>query len=354
MNQLVQPCRDPHFTPEWFDLLQRTAIPDGSIATYYPVGPTYHPAASLLPMLRVARHPHKLKGLSTFYTPLYAPIHEDLLDFEALTGCFTQLRKSASISIINLAPLDPDGHFFPAAFSALRQAGWLTDRYFCFGNWYALLERPDFAAYFASLPSQLRNTVKRARKKLDKERTFALVIQTQPDSGLGQAVDEFVMVYNHSWKRPEPYPDFIPELCKLAAAQGWLRLGIVRLDGQPIAAQIWLVCAGTAYIVKLAYHRNYAKFSAGSVLTAHLMQHVIDIDKVMAIDYLIGDDRYKQDWTPLRRERHGIIAFNLRTVRGCLAAAQHFAGHFLHHRSLYDARRLPILPRSSTCQSFPL
>lgn len=352
MNQLVQPCGDPHLTPEWFDLLQRTALPDGSIVAYYQVGPTYHPKASLLPMLRVARYPYRLKGLSTFYTPLYGPIHEDLLDFEALAGCFTQLRRSMSVSIINLAPLDPDGRFFSAAFSALRRAGWLTESYFCFGNWYALLERPDFAAYFSSLPSQLRNTVKRARKKLDKDPTFALAIQTQSDVRLGQAINEFVMVYNHSWKRPEPYPDFIPELCKLAALQGWLRLGIARLDGQPIAAQIWLVCAGTAYIVKLAYHQNYAKFSAGSVLTAHLMQHVIDVDKVMAIDYLIGDDGYKRDWTPLRRERHGIIAFNLHTVRGCLAAARHLAGRFWHHGLLYDARRLPIPLRFSACRSF--
>lgn len=352
MSHSTQKCCDPHLTPEWFDLLQRTAIPDGSIVTYYPIGPAHHPGASLLPMLRVVRYPHRLKGLSTFYTPLYGPIHEDLLDFGALTGCFAQLRRSTPASIVNLAPLDPDSRFFPAAFSALRQAGWLTDSYFCFGNWYALLEKPDFSAYFISLPSQLRNTVKRARKKLEKNPTFALTIQMQPDTSLRQAVDEFVMVYNHSWKRPEPYPNFIPELCKLAASRGWLRLGVARLDGQPIAAQIWLVCAGTAYIVKLAYHQNYAKFSAGSVLTAHLMQHVIDVDKVMAIDYLIGDDGYKRDWTPLRRERHGIIAFNLRTVHGCLAAARHFAGHFWHHGSLYDARRFPIPPRSSTCRSF--
>jgi CelD/BcsL family acetyltransferase involved in cellulose biosynthesis len=97
-----------------------------------------------------------------------------------------------------------------------------------------------------------------------------------------------------------------------------------------MAAQIWLVCAGTAYIIKLAYHQSYAKYSAGSVLTAHLMRHVVDVDKVMEIDYLIGDDAYKRDWTPLRRERHGIIAFNLHTIRGCLAAVRHFVGHFLH------------------------
>ncbi|MCP5158263.1 MAG: GNAT family N-acetyltransferase [Gammaproteobacteria bacterium] len=330
MSQSARQHCDPHLTLEWFDLLQRAAVPDGSVIIYCPIGPESDPAVSLLPMLRLSNDPYRLKGLSTFYTPLFAPINELSLCSKALESCFAEFRRQSRTAIINLAPLDPNGLFFSTAHIALRQAGWLTDTYFCFGNWYALLEKPDFGLYFTSLPSRLRNTVKRARKKLDKNSTFALTIQTDLDAHFDEAVNEFVAVYNHSWKRPEPYPYFIPELCKLAANHGWLRLGILRLDAQPVAAQIWLVCAGTAYIVKLAYHQSYAKCSVGSVLTAHLMQHVINVDKVVEIDYLIGDDAYKRDWTPLRRERYGIVAFNMHTVRGCLAALRHFAGHFWH------------------------
>lgn len=350
MNQFARQCCDPHFTAEWFDLLRRTAIPDGAVTMYYPIGRVSHSVASLLPMLRLAHDPHKLKGLSTFYTPLFGPINERSLDPEALEGCFSEIRSESRTAIINLAPLDPDGLFFSAALLALRRAGWLTDTYFCFGNWYALLEKPDFETYFLSVPSRLRNTVTRARKKLGRESAFSLTIQTERDADLDKAVSEFVMVYNHSWKRPEPYPNFIPELCKLAAEQGWLRLGILRLNGQSIAAQIWLVCSGTAYIVKLAYHQSYARYSAGSVLTAHMMKHVIDIDKVVKIDYLIGDDEYKRDWTPLRRERYGIIGFNLRTARGCLAASRHFAGHFWHRKSSHQSHRTLTYYRFSICQ----
>ncbi len=338
MNQPTQQRYDPHLTPEWFNLLQRTAIPDESVVTYCPIGPASDPVASLLPTLRIACDPHKLSGLSTFYTPLFGPINEGSLDPESLEACFVELRRQSHTAIINLAPLDPDGLFCSATLSALRRAGWLTDTYFCFGNWYALLEKPDFGTYFASLPSRLRNTVTRARKKLNKDSTFALTIQTERDIDLGQAVNEFVRVYNHSWKHPEPYSNFIPELCKLAAEQGWLRLGILRLDGQPIAAQIWLVCAGTAYIVKLAYHLSYAKYSAGSVLTAHLMEHVIDVDRVMEIDYLIGDDLYKRDWTPLRRERYGIIAFNMTTTSGIFQSIRHFSGKILTHLGFHRYR----------------
>ena len=66
---------------------------------------------------------------------------------------------------------------------------------------------------------------------------------------------------------------------------------------------------------------------AGSV-----MKHVIDIDRVHTIDYLIGDDPYKKEWMSQRRERHGIIAFNPRRPRGLLAGIRHFAGKELKRR----------------------
>jgi CelD/BcsL family acetyltransferase involved in cellulose biosynthesis len=102
----------------------------------------------------------------------------------------------------------------------------------------------------------------------------------------------------------------------LAAAQGWLRLGLLTLDDQPLAAQIWIVKDGKASIFKLAYDGEYAKFSPGSILTKALLRHVIDIDRVTEVDYLAGDDDYKKDWMSHRRERRGIIAFNRRTLRG--------------------------------------
>ena len=43
------------------------------------------------------------------------------------------------------------------------------------------------------------------------------------------------------------------------------------------------------------------------------MQHVIDTDHVEEVDYLTGDDAYKQDWMSHRRERIGLVAFNPRT-----------------------------------------
>jgi CelD/BcsL family acetyltransferase involved in cellulose biosynthesis len=57
-----------------------------------------------------------------------------------------------------------------------------------------------------------------------------------------------------------------------------------------------------------------------------MMQHVIDVDRVREVDYLTGDDAYKRDWMSHSRERHGLVAYNLRTPRGLALAAIHLAG----------------------------
>jgi CelD/BcsL family acetyltransferase involved in cellulose biosynthesis len=59
------------------------------------------------------------------------------------------------------------------------------------------------------------------------------------------------------------------------------------------------------------------------------MERVIDVDGVCEVDFLSGDDDYKRDWMSHRRERHGIVVFNPRTVWGALAAIRHVGGGVL-------------------------
>ncbi len=75
------------------------------------------------------------------------------------------------------------------------------------------------------------------------------------------------------------------------------------------------------------------------------MQHVIEVDQVREIDYLSGDDAYKQDWMSHRRERWGILAFNLRTFKGVLAACKHIGGRRL--KSIFNANSLAKASNSS-------
>ncbi|MBS0467008.1 MAG: GNAT family N-acetyltransferase, partial [Proteobacteria bacterium] len=146
--------------------------------------------------------------------------------------------------------------------------------------------------------------------------------------GVERALEAYLAVYAQSWKTPEPCPGFMPGLVRTAAREGWLRLGVLWLGQQPVAAQVWLVHGGKANIYKLAYAKGHEKLSAGSVLTAELMRHVMDEDRVSEVDYLTGDDAYKRDWMAHRRERIGLLAFDPRSPRGLAAAGRHFVGQW--------------------------
>lgn len=276
-----------------------------------------------------------LGGLSNYYSSLYGPVvwgqagaqHSDSATWLFIARHLRQHR--VRWPLISLGPMDMQSPAYLGLQRALKAVGYQVDTYFCFGNWHLQVKGRSFAVYAQTLPSPLRHSIARGQRRLTRQGAWGIHIQIQPDQYLEAAIDAFVQVYQRSWKSPEPHPKFIPQLARTAATQGWLRLGVLTLGGKAIAAQLWLVKGGKASIYKLAYVQGMERFSAGSVLTDALMQQVIDRDKVEEVDYLTGDDAYKQDWMSHRRERRGVVAFDLRTVHGLWAAARHWGGKLL-------------------------
>tara|TARA_R110002124_G_scaffold2666_9_gene16768 strand:- start:2793 stop:3869 length:1077 start_codon:yes stop_codon:yes gene_type:complete len=268
--------------------------------------------------------PHKrASSLCTFYTSSYSPIISSDTPKELLQALFRYLARTERISTLTLAPMESGAPEFSLLREALSQSGWKGRHdFFCFGNWIHDIETRSYPSYLASRPSKLRNTLARKTKKFLADDRGSLEIVEGGDA-LESAIARYVTVYNNSWKHEEPYQDFIPELLRLSSDRGWLRLGIASYDGQSVASQIWLVCEGTAYIFKLAYHEDYKGLSPGTVLTAHMMQRVIEEDGIARIDYLSGDDAYKADWMSVRKEQYGLAAYNPRTPAGLALLAGH-------------------------------
>ncbi len=322
---VAAPGTDIFQTLDWFETLTNWGMQADGRLYLLSLGPPDHPAG--LPLLDQG---NRLAACANYYSSLYGPVNSDAATPPALATAAQHLRNAAQRwSTIDLHPLDADAAFTRDIEQALCAAGYRTDRYFCFGNWYLPVAGRDFATYYAGLSSRVRNTVERHRRKLQKAQPFDITVHQAPGPDLDDAVAAFEACYRASWKQPEPHPRFIPELCAMAARNGWLRLGVLRIDGEPAAAQLWLVKDGRALIFKLAYDARFTTYSPGSLLTAALMQHVIDTDRVEEVDYLTGDDAYKQDWMSHRRERIGLVAFNPRTLRGLAAAARHLGGKAL-------------------------
>ena len=97
------------------------------------------------------------------------------------------------------------------------------------------------------------------------------------------------------------------------------RLGILSIDEEPAAAQIWLVRAPRATIFKLAHDPKFEHYSPGSLLTHWFLKELCEEEDVCVVDFGRGDDPYKRDWLHHRRVRQGVIAANPKTLMGLRA-----------------------------------
>ena len=300
----------------WFAILEKTIL-DGHSGLCYFVLRHSDCAVAVLPTVTANRGwGHRVQGLANFYTALYSPALMTGLTAQHLTPLVDAVRTLYSpLRSLNLSPMDPTSMAYQALEAALALQGFKTFRYVCFGNWY-LPACAGWPAYLAGRTSKQRSNIKRMEQRLADAGGRIEFITGLADIERGLAA--YDQVYALSWKVPEPYPLFMPSLMRLCAHHEALRLGVVWLGETPIAAQLWVVWGGRAEIFKVAYDEAHKSLSPGTVLTAALMRHVLDVDHVSEVDYLTGDDPYKRMWMTQRRERWGLIAYDRRSLPGAI------------------------------------
>ncbi len=250
-------------------------------------------------------------ALTNYYFPRFTLIarREDLasrpfLDEVAGSVVSYWSKNSDAINLLPLNALDPVWNLFE---SQLRNSPrWQVQRYHQSINWVQPVD--DLETYFQTRPVKLVNTLKRQRKKAEKA-GCEFVMYSSPDD-VSTGLKHYWTVYEKSWKVMEPFPELIGGLCQLCAENGSLRLGVILVDQCPASAQIWIVKEGTANIFKLAYDPEFSKYSVGSLLTENMIRAVCTEDGVSLIDFLNGDDPFKQDWMSEEREVYGLFAIN--------------------------------------------
>ncbi len=312
---------------DWYRNLIDTVFKATTPTKIYVLRQHGHVVAALPIVAEVSKFGSRIRSLSNYYTSLYSPIcgidtkerHLALIIAEILT-------RHAPVISMRFTPLDSKALTFNWMERALQDNTLVSFRFFCFGNWYLKVE-DDWQAYLKSRTGTLRSTIKRMDKKFT---AHGGTIQLKTDrTQLEQTLREFTAVYAKSWKIPEPFTEFIPGLAKTFATKDSLRMAVAYLDGQPVASQLWIVNGNKASIFKLAYDENLKAFSPGTLVTAALMQHVIEIDQVTEVDYLTGDDDYKKTWMSDRRERWGLIAYNPKNWLGIVELIREITGRML-------------------------
>lgn len=308
-------------TAWWWRTMLAAGLPDGAGPRFLIHGESPD-TTCLLPLC--AGPGRRLEGLAGPYTALYQPLFTADARPETIhragVAFAKPLRKAA---VVRLDAIDAEAHWLSPFLAGLRAGGLHPLRFDHFGNWHEPLEGRGWDAYLRARSGALRETIRRkTRRNSDVE--FRLVTG---GGGLEEAIAGYEDVYARSWKIPEPFPRFNPQMMRAAAAAGALRLGLLLQGSQVIAAQIWILANRSAMVVKLAHDEAFKPLSPGTVLTALMIRHLIEEEHAEELDFGRGDDPYKELWTTRRRQRIGFLFADPWHPAGALAIARHVAGH---------------------------
>lgn len=269
----------------------------------------------------------QITSLSSFYSSVAEPIFFNTPDKESVSQLFTYIEQHHEWYSMQLGAFEN---------------GLVTQslvEYFPFQRLFSQTENvyqtgiTDYASYYQQRPSQLRNTIKRREKKLAKTHQYRTEIITNIYQ-FPEAFNAYKAIYQDSWKGDEFSFDFIEQVCVAALAENKLRFGLLFVDDEPAAAQLWFLqtvqennghSQKTASIFKLAYTPKYQKYSVGSLLSLVLSEHVISNDKVTSIEFGMGSEPYKKDWLTDSRTRQSYQVFNPRSIYGKLGIIRHIA-----------------------------
>ncbi len=239
-----------------------------------------------LAALMLKRGKDRLEPLVNWYSFTWRPVFTANAHRPALLGEAARYLKQHARRV-TLWPLPDEDGSATLIESAFRKAGWAVFRSPCDTNHILRVQGRDYAEYLAGLPGPVRTTLKRKTKKVE------VNIHDYFHDVIWNIYEE---IYARSWKPEEGDPALLRRFAQAEGDAGRIRLGIAKHEGMPVAAQFWTVENSTAYIHKLAHIEDARNLSAGSVLTAALMEHVLDTDRVEIVDFGTGDDGYKKDW----------------------------------------------------------
>ncbi len=273
----------------------------------------------------------RVTPLRNWYSFVWRPIAPAGAEGDRLLEAIaTSLRTRAHR--VTLAPVPDENGAASRLASVFSKAGWRVEVSACDTNHYVRLAGRDFERYWNERPGALRSTLRRKAHKVSVALHQAFDTRTW---------EHYEAVYAASWKPQEGEPAMLRAFAQQEGAAGRLRLGLATHEGQAVAAQLWTIEAGVAYIHKLAHFESHRHLSAGTTLSAAMFKSAIDHDRVDCIDFGTGDEPYKRDWMEETRPRYQIDCLDMKQPRAWVDLARLAAGR-LREADVPALARLPM------------
>ncbi|MGB7629660.1 MAG: GNAT family N-acetyltransferase, partial [Candidatus Deferrimicrobium sp.] len=104
-----------------------------------------------------------------------------------------------------------------------------------------------------------------------------------------------------------PFQGFFGDFLRAAAQRGWLNVVLMEGDGLPVAFTLSFRHNGRFYLYLTSYRKEFQKFGIGRLTCLRMMERYW-LSGEGEIDFLLGEEEYKEKWAPEGRRNLRILA----------------------------------------------
>jgi len=213
---------------------------------------------------------------------------------------------------------------------------------------------PTWEAFARRLSKKMRSNLGYYERLLEKtfpDTRFSLADARTLSAGMTALFDLHQRRWNARWlpgalgnKRVQ---SFHREVAARFLERGWLRLHLLRAGGAIRSALYCYAYNGRTYYYIGGFAPELAKYSLGTLLTAHAIQQAID-EGCSEFDFLRGQEPYKYRWQPEERINSRLLLLRARDNLGGLGELPGKAGFALHRVERYVIHRAKAFARQQS------
>ena len=178
--------------------------------------------------------------------------------------------------------------------------------------------------YLDTLSKKSRYNVRKKRRDLEKEYKNSRFFIVSDEESLLKAMEftcqlhrkRMMMKGKQGFSTSSGFWEFQKAVAREFLAKGWLFLGVLEVDGAPVASQYGFKFNNKLFHYQTGFDPNYERHSAGLISTGYMIENALK-EKLQEYDFLRGREDYKFHWTQ-----------DVRTIYCALIANKNFGGRF--------------------------
>jgi CelD/BcsL family acetyltransferase involved in cellulose biosynthesis len=154
----------------------------------------------------------------------------------------------------------------------------------------------DWGGYLAGSSRNLREKLGRNTRRLERDHELAYRLCEDPDR-IEERMDTLQRLHGLQWSEGSSFGHrslarFHREFASIAMRQGWLRLWMMELDGEPVAAWYGFRLGATEAYYQSGRDPRWDRFSVGFLMLMRTLRGAFD-DGLERYAFLRGDESYK-------------------------------------------------------------